>query len=62
MDSETVDIIQKLTDIDPISRLGYRSIEALKQHPFFEGMDFNELNERTIVPPKDDVNDDCEIS
>ena len=62
MDSETVDIIQKLTDIDPISRLGYRSITALKQHPFFEGIDFKGLEERTVVPPKDDLNDECDVS
>lgn len=35
------DLISKLLVINPLERLGAIEMEHLKQHPFFEGVDFS---------------------
>ena len=45
MDPNCKDLIEKLLQLDPLDRLGAKDtehdIEALKAHPFFEGIDFH---------------------
>ena len=38
------DLIQKLVVSTPALRLGYKNYNYLKQHKFFEGVDWNELS------------------
>jgi len=40
------DLILRWLTYDPNARLGSRGVEEIKQHPFFEGIDWNELLER----------------
>ncbi|KAG1463714.1 hypothetical protein G6F46_001470 [Rhizopus delemar] len=42
---EAKDIIQKLLTLDPTKRLGKEGTEAIKQHPFFDGLDWEHLFE-----------------
>ena len=57
---EAKDLIDKLIKLDPKDRLGSGSkgsendYEALKNHPFFKGLDFSKLNEIDI-PIKGDL-------
>lgn len=44
------DLIEKLLVVDPKKRLGYHSgAKEIQQHPFFEGVNWNNLNKQT--PP-----------
>eukprot|EP01125_Pyxidicula_operculata_P001189 TRINITY_DN1112_c1_g1_i1.p1 TRINITY_DN1112_c1_g1~~TRINITY_DN1112_c1_g1_i1.p1 ORF type:complete len:452 (-),score=128.34 TRINITY_DN1112_c1_g1_i1:385-1740(-) len=43
------DLIEKLLQHDPLQRLGAQSYEDLKNHPFFEGIDWKNL--ATATPP-----------
>lgn len=38
---ETDDFVRKLLDQNPKTRLGSKSIEEIKEHPFFKGIDWN---------------------
>lgn len=46
-----IDIIRRFLDNDPSKRLGVRSINDVKQHPFFEGVHWQSLLEYKIQPP-----------
>lgn len=45
MSPEAHDFIEKLLDMNPKTRLGAKSIEEVKSHPFFKGIDWNKIME-----------------
>ncbi len=45
MSPEAHDFIEKLLDMNPKTRLGSRSIDEIKQHPFFKGIDWDKIME-----------------
>lgn len=47
----SIDIIKKFLNNDPSKRLGVRSFNDVKSHPFFEGIDWNDLLQYKIQPP-----------
>ena len=55
MNEDAIDLIDQLLQIDPTKRLGagrdgaMNDFAALKQHPFFKGVDFKSLARRS--PP-----------
>lgn len=54
MDIKSVDLIDKLMNLDPARRLGVgtdetNDYEALKKHPFFKGVNFKKIEE--TAPP-----------
>ena len=48
---EALDFLNALLFGDPDLRLGVGGAIALKQHPFFEGIDWDEVRMRTAIPP-----------
>ncbi|KAI7879890.1 Pkinase-domain-containing protein [Lichtheimia hyalospora FSU 10163] len=48
---EAKDLLQGLLTPDPEKRLGHHSIDDIKSHPFFQGLDFNQVLKRNIDPP-----------
>lgn len=48
---EAVDIIKKLTASNPEKRLGTISINDIKNHPFFKGMNWSEVLNLKLTPP-----------
>jgi serine/threonine protein kinase len=46
MSKEACDLINRMIQIEPKHRLGHdlESINLMKTHPFFEGVDFNEIS------------------
>lgn len=41
---ETVkDIINRLTEMNPYNRIGLKDIDAIKNHEYFEGIDFETI-------------------
>lgn len=48
---ESVDLIKKLTDSDPEKRLGVISINDIKDHSFFKGVNWSNLLNLKITPP-----------
>lgn len=46
---EVADLVDKLLIADPEKRLGAKSIDEIKQHPWFKGIDWDHLQE--IEPP-----------
>ena len=51
MSREACDLINRMIQIEPKHRLGHdlESIKLLKTHPFFEGIDFEEVSSRQYV-------------
>jgi len=47
-DPNAMDLVDKLLALNPEERLGYRSMDELKEHPFLEGIDFEKLEKREI--------------
>jgi len=45
------DLIRKLLLKDPSKRLGADGIDSLKQHPFFEGVEFKALYNDDLETP-----------
>ena len=45
------DLIEKLFVCDPTKRLGYKSADEVKQHPFFKGVDFEKVLNKEYKPP-----------
>lgn len=47
------DLISKLLDVSPKSRLGAKpgGVEDIKKHPFFAGIDWNLLEQKHVLPP-----------
>ena len=48
MTAEAQELINRMIQIDPVNRLGHnlKSIELLKTHPFFKGIDFEEVSKK----------------
>lgn len=55
MDPAAVDLISKLLKFNPTERLGFRSIAEIKEHHFFEGIDFEKLEARQMDLPSSDT-------
>ena len=45
------DLIEKLFVFDPTKRLGHKSADEVKQHPFFKGVDFEKVLKKEYKPP-----------
>ena len=43
MTPETYDLINRLLVIDPTARLGYVDVREIRNHPFFNGIDWENL-------------------
>lgn len=54
MSENAVDLIVKLMNRDPKHRLGsgHRDAEEIKEHPFFDGISWEDAKERKLKPPK----------
>ncbi|XP_051148870.1 protein phosphatase 2C and cyclic nucleotide-binding/kinase domain-containing protein [Andrographis paniculata] len=50
---EAVDLITKLLEVDESSRLGSQGIDSIKSHPWFNGINWKELEERKQPAPND---------
>lgn len=48
--SETEDFITKLVAFFPQSRLGYKGISEIKDHPYFDGLDFDKVLKKNYTP------------
>ena len=44
-------IISKFLEKDPGTRLGRKGLDEIKKHPFFNGINFDDLNKKKIKPP-----------
>ena len=59
LDSDTLDLLNKLFNLDPKKRLGCNpdeaslNIEGLKGHPYFKGINFRRLDEIKPELPAD---------
>ncbi|KAL5572619.1 hypothetical protein UlMin_022216 [Ulmus minor] len=49
--SEVVDLITKLLDVDEHTRLGNLGSDSIKSHPWFDGIDWEGINERNFPVP-----------
>jgi len=43
MEPDCIDLIEKLTNADPLARLGLKNTQNIKKHPFFEGVNFEAI-------------------
>jgi len=48
---EAKDIIGKLLDVNEQTRLGVNGVDTIKNHPFFNGMDWHLLEQKHLEPP-----------
>ena len=48
---EALDLIKKLTDSDPEKRLGTKTINDIKNHNFFRGMNWSDVLNLKMTPP-----------
>ena len=48
---EARSLLMKLLEVNPRKRLGYNGAEEIKQHPYFEGIDFNRVFAKAYNPP-----------
>lgn len=46
------DLLKKLLNRDPNERLGCRGAIEIKNHPYFENVDWNSVYKRELKPPK----------
>ena len=49
--STSIDFLNKIFTIDPKKRLGSKGTDEVRNHPFFEGIDFEEIYNKKIKPP-----------
>ena len=64
MDEDAKDLINKLLVVDPKKRLGYGidGCDKSKNHQFFEGVNWNEIWHKQIVPPfKPELDDELDL-
>ena len=56
------DLIEKLFVSNPKKRLGYKSADEVKNHPFFQGIDFDKVLKKEYKPPFiPKLNDDTDL-
>ena len=55
MDKDLIDLIQKLTEYDHSKRIGLKNIPMIKNHPYFEGFDFELLADQKMKCPPLDI-------
>ena len=48
---EAYDVIERLLDKDPNTRLGNKGLDEIKSHPFFCTMNFDEIRNKKLKPP-----------
>lgn len=48
---EAIDLIKKLTESSPEKRLGARSVNEIKDHAFFKGVNWSDILNLKVVPP-----------
>lgn len=50
---EFYNLVRRLLTHDPKKRIGGgdRDADELKQHPFFKGIDWNAVEDKTLTPP-----------
>ena len=64
MDEDAEDLINKLLVVDPKKRLGYGidGCNKIKKHQFFEGINWDEIWNKQIIPPfKPELNDELDL-
>ena len=64
MDEDAQDLINKLLVVDPKKRLGYgaNGSDKIKKHPFFEGINWDEVWNKQIIPPfKPELTDEMDL-
>lgn len=49
--SEAIDLIKKLTNSNPEKRLGAKSVNDIRDHTFFKGINWNNVLNLKVVPP-----------
>ena len=60
--NEAKDLIHKLLIPEPYRRLGYKSVDEIKNHPFFKNVDFDKVLNKEYEPPfKPDLNSDTDL-
>lgn len=50
---EVVDLITKLLEVDESARFGSAGLDSIKMHPWFEGLDWNQIADGTFPVPKE---------
>ena len=55
-------ILQKLLDRDPNKRPGVKNPDDLKNHPFFDGINWKKLERKETVPPHLEPIEDEELA
>ena len=50
-----MDLIEKLLDYVPENRLGYLNINKLRQHSYFDHVDFDRISHRRLAVPNIEV-------
>lgn len=51
MDKHSRDLIDRLLDYNPDNRIGVNGYDELKAHPYFKGIDFEKLKEKSLPVP-----------
>lgn len=51
LDDTTIDFIKHLTKKNVMFRLGYNGIQEIKEHPFFEDIDWGKIRDLDYQPP-----------
>ena len=60
--SSCIDFMNQLIITDPEKRIGYKDINELKDHPWFNGFDWAGLEKRQIVSPFEMIENDFDQS
>lgn len=51
LSKDAIDIISKLLEKDPLKRLGREGVEEIKEHPFFDDIDWDRMYNKELVTP-----------
>lgn len=51
MSSEARDLIQNLLAVKPAERFGTNGTQEIKNHPWFQSIDFDAISARKVTPP-----------
>ena len=55
LESNARDLIDKLLDFNPENRIGLKSYDEIKKHPYFKGVNWKHLGDKKIKVPCQDV-------